>query len=50
MEVVYHRSFIQVGKLSHVVRFVEFGWVDFVDAFEIDFTLLQQFSKTLEPI
>lgn len=34
------RCLIQLGKLRHIVGFVEFAWIDFVDIFCTNFTLL----------
>jgi hypothetical protein len=40
MQVVYNRCLIQMGQLGHVVCFVKFRGVNFVNVFHVDFSLL----------
>ena len=50
VQVMHDRSFIQVSQLSHVVGLVEFRWIDLVNAFEIDVSLLDQIISATKPI
>ena len=40
VQVVDHRSLIQMGELGHVVCLIEFGRIDFVNALRVDLSLL----------
>lgn len=40
---MHHGSFIEVGQLSHIVGFVEFGWVDFIDIVGVNISFLENF-------
>lgn len=40
---MHHGSFVEVGQLSHIVGFVEFGWVDFIDIIGVNISFLEKF-------
>ena len=39
---MYHRSLVQVCEFRHIVCLVEFRWVNLVNTFGIDFSLLEE--------
>ena len=40
MKVMYDGRLVEVRELSHVIGFVELGWIDLVDRFRIHLVLL----------
>lgn len=44
MQVMDHRSLIEMRELGHVVRLVEFGRIDFIDAFRLHFSFTAIFA------
>lgn len=39
---MHHRSFIEMGQLSHIVSFVKLGWVDFIDIIGVNVSFLEK--------
>lgn len=39
---MHHGSFVEMGELSHIVSFVKFGWVDFIDIIGVNVSFLEK--------